>query len=280
MRSDRRLVRAIAVCRRPSSSSIRPRSRVPSTSSAPRGSDGAGTGPTLTFPAAARSKRFSVCEITGLPFSSLTSNRTADALAASPSHRQVSRGDSDIRWLKADVAPCISMRAFGRSRVTSNAMRTCVVVVRSICRTPSTFARVMPPRSRTGSQVLRETYGVLRFEKCVRLLVSEQARLQFDVGAVVVGERGAPIGGVAVVPPRPHFVGWKLRRESHVNGAALVVGMVDADESFLRTVGEQRDRSIILISNDAEVAPLVVDRPSFDSSEPVSRHQLGWIDEM
>ena len=65
-----------------------------------------------------------------------------------------------------------------------------------------------------------------------------------------------------------------------MHGAALRMRMVDADERFVRTVGEQGYRAILLVSNDAEIAPFFVDWPFFDPSKPVRRHQLGRINEM
>src|SRR6185503_5362979 len=119
-----------------------------------------------------------------------------------------------------------------------------------------------------------------RFEKRIGLLIAKQARLQFDVSAVVVGKRRPPVRGVAIVTPRPDLVRRKLRRRRHMNGAAVGTWVIDADESFLRGVGEQRYRTVDLVSNDAEIASLFVDRPSFDPSEAMGGHQLGWIDEM
>src|SRR4051812_19947265 len=56
--------------------------------------------------------------------------------------------------------------------------------------------------------------------------------------------------------------------------------MIDADEWFPGAVREQRHGTVGLIANDAEVAPGFVNRPPFDPSESVGRHQLGRINEM
>ncbi len=203
---------AMATRRRPSSSSCRPRS----TRSGAAVSRGSIWGPTLTSAARVRSNTPSVCVITSAPSLSRISTVTG-ATEASRSRRQTSRGDRSTRRSSTTVAPCrTTMRAAGRSRVTSSAMRT---LRRRGSRQEQD--RVLR-RARDAAQiahrqpVLREPHRLLGLEEAVGLLVPEQPCLQLDIGAVVIRERRcatrAPRGrrptttpcarGARLAPPR------------------------------------------------------------------------------
>ena len=64
-----------------------------------------------------------------------------------------------------------------------------------------------------------------RLKKCVGLLVAKQPGLHFEISAVVVGERLAPIEPIGINAPRPDFLGRKffIFREMHNSGVGLRV---------------------------------------------------------
>jgi len=55
-----------------------------------------------------------------------------------------------------------------------------------------------PIRLPDGHPVFSEGYGLSRLQECIRLLISEKARLQLDIGAIVVRECVAPIKAIRV----------------------------------------------------------------------------------
>ena len=58
-------------------------------------------------------------------------------------------------------------------------------------------ANLICPRNSTGPThghpEFAKANGLPRFQKRIRLLVAEEPRLHFNIGAVVVGERRAPV---------------------------------------------------------------------------------------
>jgi len=54
--------------------------------------------------------------------------------------------------------------------------------------------------------VFCEGYVLPRLKECIRLLISEEARLQLDIGAIVVRECVAPIKAIRVNTPGPNFL--------------------------------------------------------------------------
>src|SRR6266850_549205 len=64
-----------------------------------------------------------------------------------------------------------------------------------------------PIRLPDGHPVFSEGYVLSRLEECICLLISEKARLQLDIGAIVVGECVAPIKAIRVNTPGPDFLG-------------------------------------------------------------------------
>src|SRR5712675_248623 len=59
--------------------------------------------------------------------------------------------------------------------------------------------------------ILRERNASSRLQKRVRLLVSEETRLQLDISAIVVGKRLAPIESLCVNAPGPDLFRRQLR---------------------------------------------------------------------
>ena len=127
--------------------------------------------------------------------------------------------------------------------------------------------------------VLREAHRLLRLEERVGLLIPEQARLQLDVGAVVVRQGAPPLERVRVHAPGPHFVCRQLRGHCDVDGARRRARVIDADEWFARAVGEQRYRSGRLIADDAQVAARLIDRPRLYPGETMGRHEFCRVHE-
>ena len=82
----------------------------------------------------------------------------------------------------------------------------------------------MPPISRTGIQ-----YSVKRIDSCgpeeaVGLLVAEEAGLHLHVGALVVGERLAPVEAVGVAAPGPDLLRGRVLGRRVVDDPGSVRG--------------------------------------------------------
>src|ERR1700687_1989871 len=96
-----------------------------------------------------------------------------------------------------------------------------------------------PVRFPDRHPVFREGYGLSRFEEGIGLLVPEEARLQFDIGAIVVGERLAPIKSVRVNPPRPDFFSRKLLIKCKMRCSCVGPRIPNADEVFAASMTKQ-----------------------------------------
>src|SRR5712675_2366978 len=59
--------------------------------------------------------------------------------------------------------------------------------------------------------VLRERDGLSRLQKRIRLLISEETRLQLDISAIVIGKRLAPIESLCVNAPGPYLFRVQFR---------------------------------------------------------------------
>src|SRR3989442_7802988 len=87
--------------------------------------------------------------------------------------------------------------------------------------------------------IFRERDGLPRFKERIRLLIFEEPRLQLDVGAVVVGERLAPIKTLRVNTPGPNFLGRYLGIFGEMRSPRICSGMPDAYEVFTASMDEQ-----------------------------------------
>src|SRR5205807_7770931 len=87
--------------------------------------------------------------------------------------------------------------------------------------------------------IFRERDALPRFKERIRLLILEEPRLQLDVGAVVVGERFAPIKTLRVNTPGPNFLRGKLGIVGKTGGPRVCSRMPDTHEVFAASMNEQ-----------------------------------------
>ena len=113
-----------------------------------------------------------------------------------------------------------------------------------------------------GHPVFHKRDRLPRFQKRVRLLISEETRLQLDVGAIVIRERFSPVEPIRVHTPGPDFLRGNFGVFGKMRGARIGVGIPDAHKVFAASMDEQRDGAIRLVSDDAEIFSLPIDRPS------------------
>src|SRR6266478_4074502 len=96
-----------------------------------------------------------------------------------------------------------------------------------------------PIRIPDGHPVFCEGYVLPRFKECICLLISEEARLQLDIGAIVVRECVAPIKAVRVNTPGPNFLSRQVGIAGKVHSSGACSGMPDAHEVFPASMDEQ-----------------------------------------
>src|ERR1700674_683279 len=96
-----------------------------------------------------------------------------------------------------------------------------------------------PVRFPDRHPVFCEGYVLSRFEECIGFLVPEEARLQFDIRAIVVGKCLAPIKSVRVNPPRPDFFGRNLLINCKMRCSCVGPRIPNADEVFAASMAEQ-----------------------------------------
>src|SRR5437867_10367296 len=90
-----------------------------------------------------------------------------------------------------------------------------------------------PTRTPDRYPVFREGDGLPRLKECIRLLISEESRLQLDIGAVVVGKRLPPIKTIRVNSPGPNFLCGCLGLVGKLRGSGVCSGLRAAREVFV-----------------------------------------------
>src|SRR5947207_13691213 len=109
--------------------------------------------------------------------------------------------------------------------------------------------------------ILCEGDTLPRLQERVRLLVSKQACLQLDIRAVVIRKSFAPIEAIRIHTPRPDFLGGHLKILGKMRCARVCMRIPHSHEIFPASMREQGDGAIGLISNDAQILTLGINRP-------------------
>src|ERR1700733_12713967 len=117
--------------------------------------------------------------------------------------------------------------------------------------------------------VFREVDYLAGLKKGVGFLVTEQAGLHFEIGAVIVGESFAPILGVCIDAPGPDLLGWKLLVIGKMDCPSICMRIPNPHEIFPASIAEHRDRSLGLIANHAVVHTILIHWPRMNLGEAV-----------
>src|SRR5712675_1786613 len=86
--------------------------------------------------------------------------------------------------------------------------------------------------------VLRERNCLSRLQKRVRLLISEETRLQLDISAIVVGKRLAPIESLCVNAPGPNLFRRQFRIVCKMRGPRVRMRIPDTHKILAASMYE------------------------------------------
>src|SRR6185312_4775528 len=127
--------------------------------------------------------------------------------------------------------------------------------------------------------VFRKANDLTGLKERIGLLVAKQSSLYFEIAAVVVGESFPPVEAVGVNTPGPYL----LRRHFVVGGkvhrTCIRVRVPDAHEIFATSMSEHRNRTFLVISENAVIDAVIIDRPSVHFGESMrGRKSHGILD--
>ncbi len=127
---------------------------------------------------------------------------------------------------------------------------------------------------------LAEAQQLLRLEERVGLLVAEEARLDLEVGALVVGEGAAPVPALVVPAPRPYLLARQVVVVRDVDHARLGARAVDAHERLAAAVDEARHEAREVVARVGEVDSRGVHRPGVDVGNVVGGRELHRVEDV
>src|SRR3954469_3242555 len=83
---------------------------------------------------------------------------------------------------------------------------------------------------------LREVNGLPRFKKAISLLITEQSRLNFNIGAFVIGKRFAPVKAIRISAPRPYLFSRELGIVRKVHSSRVGMWVPHTHKRFAASV--------------------------------------------
>ena len=114
-----------------------------------------------------------------------------------------------------------------------------------------------------------EVDRLLRIEKSIRFLVSEESRLNLDVGTVIIRKRVAPFQALGIAAPGKHFFRRQIGPRGIVHNAGIRFRMINRHVRLIAGITEPRNWAKFMIPDDAEVHAGAVDRPRVQIRESV-----------